>query len=523
VEQKADAQAVVRRHAESLGFTQPQIQQALTPTMRYEGAFRVKAADGTVVEFPWYRVGFAENAQANTQRPVDRDPTGRVLRQETNKGGVRLHFGVFAEEVEALALKMDLKLAVSAEAYEGQAFRGAKGGIGAGRVVQVGSRYAAKVGDYVDPASPAFDRGEIMRRFGEDYQRVAGRVGLGTDIQAGDVNTKAPEMKVLAEQAYGTPANPSSGVSGKEVRRLADGSIDPTGGIQFRAVSTGVGVWTSARLAADRVGLKLRGATVVSQGWGEVGRAFGMAAEDAGARVIAIQEVWNVDGAKVTGTLLHPKGADATPKEVAAWLADVDALRASGESLKTFQGARLAPYFHEGMDASAVKADIIGVNALGGTINEQTIPAYLQSGTHQGLRKILVEGANLAETAKAAALLDTHRAGILAVPGDLANVGGVHVSNLEAAQNVRGRPITDEQARRSLSRSMGTAWRRAVVDADTRGVSERHAIEQLGVARLMERSLHVAAPAPLNAAGPAKVAGPPPAAPRAPAVVGARP
>lgn len=489
--QKADAQAVVRRHAEALGFSRAQIERALSPSMRHEGSFRVKLDDGTVVEFPWYRIGFAENKQANTGKEIEHDAAGAPLRAETNKGGIRLHHGVFSDEVEALALKMDIKLAVTGEAHEGQAFRGAKGGIGAGRVIAVGTRYQAKVGDFVDPASPVFNRAEIMKKFGDDYRRVAGSPGLGTDIQAGDVNTKAPEMKVLAEQAYGTRAMPSSGVSGKEVRRLPDGSIDPRGGIEFRGISTGVGVWTSARLAASRVGLNVRGATVVSQGWGEVGRAFGVAAQKAGARVIGIQEIWNVGGEKVMGTLVHPKGADAKPREIAAWIDQVDALRASGEDLAKFQGGALKPFFHQGMDASEVKADIVGVNALGGTLNEKTIPRYVDSGTHQGFRKIIVEGANLAETERAAALLDTHQGKLLAVPGDLANVGGVHVSNLEAAQNARGRPIGETEARRSLSRSMGTAWRRAMSDADARGVSERQAIEQLGVGRLMERSLHL--------------------------------
>src|SRR5579862_3182060 len=156
-EQKEDAQAVVRRHAQGMGFSHAQIEQVITPAMKHTGTFQVKLSDGTVIEFPWFRIGFAENAQANTGKAIARDASGAAARQETNKGGIRLHAGVFAEEVEALALKMDLKLAMTGEAHEGQAFRGAKGGIGAGRVIKVGTEYQAKVGDFVDPASPVFD------------------------------------------------------------------------------------------------------------------------------------------------------------------------------------------------------------------------------------------------------------------------------------------------------------------------------------------------------------------------------
>jgi glutamate dehydrogenase/leucine dehydrogenase len=184
---------------------------------------------------------------------------------------------------------------------------------------------------------------------------------------------------------------------------------------------------------------------------------------------------------------------------VAEWIAKVDALRASGEDLSTFDGGRLKPYLHKGMDASELKSDIVGVNALGGTLNEKTVPRYVDSGTHHGFRKIIVEGANLAETERAAALIDEKRGHLLAIPGDLANVGGVHVSNLEAAQNARGTPISTEEARRSLNRSIASAWRQAMNDADTRPISERQAVEDLGVRRLMERSLHLPEGFPNNA------------------------
>jgi glutamate dehydrogenase/leucine dehydrogenase len=490
VKQKQDAQAAVRRQAKLLGYSSAEIAKALSPTMERKGSFKLGLADGTVVEFPWFRTGFAENPIANTEKAIARDRVGQALRKETNKGGVRLHYGVFADEVYALALKMDTKLATARDALGSQSFRGAKGGIGAGRVVKVGSRYACKVGDYVDPAASIWNRAEMMTSFAAGFRATGGQVGPGFDIQAGDVNTKAPEMKVLAE-TYGSPERPSAGVSGKAVMRTPDGGIDPRGGIEYRGVSTGEGVWMAARLAAHRTGLKLRGATVVAQGWGEVGRAFGLAALRDGARVIAIQEIWNVGGRKVGGTLVFP-GANPKPAQLKKWLGEVEALRASGQDLRTYAGGRFAGSFREGLDASQLKADIVGVNALGGVLSDRTVPQYLASGTHQGKRKIIVEGANLAETREGARLLDKHSDRILTVAGDLANLGGVHVSDLEAVQNLFGQPVTSPRAHRSLLGTIRAGWNRAMKIADSRGLSERQAIELAAVDGMMKRSLQVA-------------------------------
>ena len=488
--QKRDAQAAIRRNARLLGYSREQIDTALRPTLELEGTLVARLEDGTEIEFPWFRTGFAENRLANTSKKIALDETGAPVRSETNKGGIRVEKGVFGDEVYALALKMDSKLGTAGDAFEGMSVRGAKGGIGAGRVIKVGSRYKSRVGDYVDPASPAVDRPQLMRTFADSFRAAGGDVGPGLDIQAGDVNTKAPEMKALSE-GYGSAKHPSSGVRGKALRRLPDGSIDPEGGIEYRAVSTGEGVWMSARLAARRAGLKLRGATVVAQGWGEVGRAFGMAAVKDGARVIAIQNLWKVDGKMVAGTLMHPLGDKARPAQVKAWLAEVDALIASGQDIGAFEGGRLAGQLQLGVDAADVRADIVGVNALGNVLTEKTVPRYVDSGTHAGRRKILVEGANLAETAGGAKKIDAARDTLLVVTGDLANLVGVHVSNLEGVQNRTGQAVSSEAARRSLQSTMRSGWRRAMAIADQRGLSERAAIELAAVDAMMKRSLQL--------------------------------
>lgn len=500
-QQLHDAQKVHRVVATLLKYSKAEILHGETPSMVRKGEFEVKLKDGTRIAFPWYRVGFAENAYANTGKAM----LGGANAAETNKGGIRIHQGVFLPEVEALALKMDRKLRLVGDALNGHAVRGAKGGIGPGRVLEVGSKYKITLakGDYIDPASKGINRSQLMRSFASAYIKSGGQVGIGSDIQAGDVNTKQPQMMALAKHYAKLSGStvPSMGVSGKElVRNTSTGQVSSKGGIEYRAISTGEGVAMSAQHAAKSAGLDLRGATVVSQGWGEVGKAFGMALMRNQAIVIAIEERWIVDGKTLTGTLEHPKGAKATHAESMKWLGQIQDYRQqwakhmgdpkkSAPNLRTFQGGSLMKGFTQGKSVFTVKADIVGVNALGGTVTEKAVGDLLSSGTSKGKAKVYVEGANLAATTKGAAALDRASAKIIAVPGDLANVGGVHVSNIEALQNSSGRVVSNEAARKSLDNVIAKAWGEAGALAKRHKISIRAGVELLATSRMMKTSL----------------------------------
>jgi glutamate dehydrogenase/leucine dehydrogenase len=500
-QQLKDAQKVHRGDAKTLGYTKAEIRHGETPSMIRKGEFEVKLKDGTRIAFPWYRVGFAENAYANNGKAMK----GGANAAETNKGGIRIHQGVFLPEVEALALKMDRKLRLSGDALAGHAVRGAKGGVGPGRVLAVGSKYKATLtkGDHIDPASKGINRKQLMRRFATAYLKSGGQVGIGSDIQAGDVNTKQPEMMALAKQYAKLSGSkiPSIGVSGKElVHNSTTGKVSAKGGIQYRSVSTGEGVAMAAQHAAKSAGLNLKGATVVSQGWGEVGKAFGMALVRGQAKVIAIEERWLINGKTLTGTLEHPKGAKATHAESVKWLGQIQEFRQqwaahmgdpkkAAPNLKTFQGGELMKGFTKGKSVFTVKADIVGVNALGGTVTQKAVGDLLKSGTSKGKAKVYVEGANLAATSRGAAALDRAKSKIIAVPGDLANLGGVHVSNIEALQNSTGRVVSNEAARSSLNNVIAKAWTEAGTLAKKHNISIRAGVELLATSRMMKTTL----------------------------------
>ncbi|MCP4448845.1 MAG: hypothetical protein GY811_26450 [Myxococcales bacterium] len=225
-QQLQDAQKVHRSDAKKLGYSASQIKHGESPSMVRKGEIEVKLKDGTRIAFPWYRVGFAENAYANTGKKM----LAGSGAAETNKGGIRIHHGVFLPEVEALALKMDRKLRLSGDALAGHAVRGAKGGIGPGRVLEVGSQHKGTLakGAHIDPASEGINRQQLMRKFATAYKKSGGQVGIGSDIQAGDVNTKQPEMMALAKQYAKLSGSkiPSIGFSrNKQVRRIAHGDL----------------------------------------------------------------------------------------------------------------------------------------------------------------------------------------------------------------------------------------------------------------------------------------------------------
>jgi hypothetical protein len=208
-----------------------------------------------------------------------------------------------------------------------------------------------------------------------------------------------------------------------------------------------------------------------------------------GSRLIGIQELWNVGGETVPGLLKHPKGEAATPAEVRAWVEAVEELRSSRGDLKTFRNGELYRSFVKNGDVSTMRVDVVGYNALGNVLTEKSVPTLAEAGPTNGKRKVIVEGANLAETAEGAKALDKLRGRLLTVPGDLANLGGVHVSNLEALQNRYGEVVTNEEARRSLEETVRSGWERAAELSERHGVSMRKAIELLSAEELMKRSL----------------------------------
>jgi glutamate dehydrogenase (NAD(P)+) len=288
------------------------------------------------------------------------------------KGGIRYHPEVDLDDVRALASLMTWKTAVV-----NIPFGGAKGGV------------------QCDPSKMSLHELEsLTRRY---IAKISMVLGPTRDIPAPDVNTNAQTMAWVMDE-YGRKAGYQPAcVTGKPIE---------LGGSQGREAATGKGVAIITRESCSVLGIKLQGARVVLQGFGNVGSYTAKFLDEMGARIIAV--------ADHTGAVRKAEGLD-----VKALMAFVKEHKGVGG----FSGG-------EAFDAATVFAqdcDILIPAALGGVLNKETAPEVKA--------KLLVEGANAPTTTAADHILRDK--GVTVIPDILANAGGVTVSYFEWVQNLQ--------------------------------------------------------------------------------------
>ena len=289
------------------------------------------------------------------------------------KGGIRYHPEVDLDDVRALASLMTWKTAVV-----NIPFGGAKGGV------------------QCDPSKMSLHELEsLTRRY---IAKISMVLGPTRDIPAPDVNTNAQTMAWVMDE-YGRKAGYQPAcVTGKPIE---------LGGSQGREAATGKGVAIITREACGALGITLKGAGVVLQGFGNVGSYTAKFLNEMGARIVAV--------ADFTGGVRNAGGLD-----VAALAAHV---KANKGGVAGFAGG-------EAFDSSTVFAqecDILIPAALGGVINKETAPGVKA--------KLIVEGANAPTTTAADHILRDK--GVTVIPDILANAGGVTVSYFEWVQNLQ--------------------------------------------------------------------------------------
>ncbi len=289
------------------------------------------------------------------------------------KGGIRYHPDVDLDDVRALASLMTWKTAVV-----NIPFGGAKGGV------------------QCDPSKMSLHELEaVTRRY---IAKISMVLGPTRDIPAPDVNTNAQTMAWVMDE-YGRKAGYQPAcVTGKPIE---------LGGSQGREAATGKGVAIITREACSVLGIPLKGARVVLQGFGNVGSYTAKFLDEMGAIIVAVADhtggVRNAGGMDVTALTTHVK--------------------ANKGGVAGFTGG-------EAFDAESVFAqdcDILIPAALGGVINKVTAPDVKA--------KLVVEGANAPTTTGADHILRDK--GITVIPDILANAGGVTVSYFEWVQNLQ--------------------------------------------------------------------------------------
>ena len=363
----------------------------------------IELDNGTVAHFEGYRV----------QHNVSRGP---------GKGGVRYHQDVTLSEVMALSAGMAGKNAAVNVPYGG-----AKGGI------------------RVDPRK--LSRGELERVTRRYTSEIGIIIGPNTDIPAPDVNTNEQVMAWMMDTYSMNQGQTSTGVvTGKPIA---------LGGSLGRKEATGRGVFVVGSEAAKKKGLEIEGARIAVQGFGNVGGIAAKLFQEAGAKVIAVQDH--------TGTIYQPGGLDSNKL--------LDHVARTG-GVAGFEGAEPMP----NDEFWTVETDILIPAALENQITEKNAGKIRT--------KIIVEGANGPTTthAQAERLMQLAAAddiltanGVLVIPDVIANAGGVTVSYFEWVQDFSSFFWTEDEINHRLERVMREAFSGVWAVAEEHKVSVRTA------------------------------------------------
>ena len=323
-----------------------------TPKRNLEVAVPVVMDSGETRVFQGFRV----------QHNTDRGPA---------KGGVRYASTVDADEVKALAMWMTWKCAVVSIP-----FGGAKGGI------------------RVDPKS--LSSGELERLTRRFTSEILPILGPEKDVPAPDMGTNAQTMAWMMD-AF------SQNV-GYAVPGVVTGKPLSIGGSAGREEATGRGVAIVAREVSRRMGLTLAGASVVVQGFGNVGKnAALILAREFRCRIVAVSDA--------QGGWYDPKGLDI--ERLAQESGPGGALPLD------FPAERIT-----NSELLELPCDVLIPAALENQISAANAPKIRP--------KLLIEAANGPTAPDADPILRSND--VVVVPDILANAGGVTVSYFEWVQ-----------------------------------------------------------------------------------------
>ena len=366
--------------------------------------FPVRMDDGSYRNFTGHRV----------QYNMARGPT---------KGGIRYHPQVTLDEVRALAAWMTWKCAVVNIPYGG-----AKGGV------------------VCDPKKLSRSELEgLTRRYASE---IAPIIGPEMDIPAPDVYTDSQTMAWIMD-TY-------SMLKGYSVPGVVTGKPISLGGSEGRGEATGRGCAYVVREAAKDVGLKVKGASIAVQGFGNAGSvAANLLYDEQGAKIVAASDskggIYKADG-------FNPHAVEAHKKKTG--------------SVVGFPGTKAI----SNEEVLQAKADVLIPAALENQITTKNADK-IQA-------KIVAEAANGPTLPKADTIL--FEKGVTVLPDVLANAGGVTVSYFEWAQDIQGYFWALEEVNQRLERVMVKSYSDVHQVATERKVHNRTAAYVLAIQRVVD-------------------------------------
>jgi glutamate dehydrogenase (NAD(P)+) len=336
------------------------------------------------------------------------------------KGGLRYHPNVTLDEVTALAMWMTWKCAVV-----GLPYGGAKGGVtcepkkmSIGEQERLTRRYVSLIADYLGPHR---------------------------DVPAPDVYTNAQTMAWIMD-TY-------SQLKGYRIPESVTGKPVEIGGSEGRVCATSQGVSLCIREASEKLGLKLKDATVAVQGFGNVGYNAASILHSMGCKIVAVSDstggIYCTDGLNPYNVRVHKNRTGMVQ---------------GYEGSTNITNAELL----------TSKCDILVPAALEGQLTKKNADKIKA--------RIVAEGANGPTTPEADKILNEKN--VCVIPDILANSGGVTVSYFEWVQNLTREHWTLEEVNEKLEAKITKAFADVYKLSDKEESDMRTGALMLGVGRV---------------------------------------
>jgi len=339
------------------------------------------------------------------------------------KGGIRYSEDVSLDEVKALAMWMTWKCSLA-----GIPFGGGKGGV------------------YVDVKK--LSEGELERLSRRYFAEIQVIVGPDKDIPAPDMNTDSRIMAWFMD-TYSMNI-------GKTALGVVTGKPISLGGSLGRDSATGRGVEISTINLLGKQGIDPKNASVVIQGFGNVGAWAAKLLYDDGCKIIGLSDVY--------GAVYNPDGLNP-------YDAIERAMKPEDSVSNLLPGKKIT-----NDELLALECDVLAPCALQNQLTAKNAKSVKA--------KIIVEGANGPTTPEA----DKHfvEKGILVAPDFLANAGGVIVSYFEWIQGLAFLFWTEREVNNKLSALMNQNIDKVYVLAEERKISMRDAAYIFAIQRVAD-------------------------------------
>ena len=309
-----------------------------------------------------------------------------------------------------------------------------------------------KGGIFVNPKKEKLSDGEMERLTRQFASKIAEVIGPQKDIPAPDVYTTGREMTQIMDtftKMSGNNYSPGT-ITGKPI---------PVGGSLARNVATGLGNAYCIREAAKILKMKLKGARVVLQGFGNASTFSGEYLEKMGAKCIAASDS--------KGSILVSKGFKV--QKLLDW-------KNKKGTVVGFPGSKKIST----EQLLTTKCEILVPGALENQITA-SIAKKLQC-------RIIGEAANGPTLPEADPIL--YKKKIFVIPDILANSGGVCISYLEWVQNNMGYYWSFDEVAKKMESNIVRGLK------DTYNISKKHKIDNrkaamvLAVDRVLEAFNH---------------------------------